>query len=296
MRVYLSGLVLMLSLAVPNSDGFAQSSPLAPPAPHIGLQGQPPAPDRLLDLPPLPKGQVSLIGGTITRVDPIRDRLVVRAFGGRDVTLAFDVRTTILRGSDPASARDLRPGTRIYADTIWKENQVFAKAVRIETSASLGDSRGQVIDYDAAKGLLKVRDIVSSQPFILRLGATTDIRSDGQSVRATELVSGTLVHVTFRSGFEGANSAQKIDILARPGSTFTFTGRVVVVDLRDGHLTLAENESDNTFEVALDSIPSEAKLRLKEGMDVVVQARFDGRKYEAQSIDPVPAPRYSSPQ
>jgi hypothetical protein len=296
MRVYFSGLVLTLSLAVLNSDGFAQSPTPVPPAAHIELQGQPLAPDRLLDLPPLPRGQVSLIGGTITRVDPIRDRLVVRAFGGRDVTLAFDVRTTILRGSDPASARDLRPGTRIYADTIWKENQVFAKAIRIETSASLGDSRGQVIDYDAAKGLLKVRDIVSSQPFTLRLSATTDIRSDGQSVPATELVSGTLVHVTFRSGFEGANSCQKIDILARPGSTFTFTGRVVVVDLRDGHLTLAENESDNNFEVALDSISSEVKLRLKEGMDVVVQARFNGRKYEAQSIDPVPAPRYSSPQ
>lgn len=296
MRVYFSGLVLTLSLAVPYSDGFAQSSAPAAPAARIELQRQPPAPDRLLDLPPLPNRQVSLIGGTISRVDPIRDRLVVRAFGGKDVTLAFDVRTTILRGSDPASARDLRPGTKIYADTIWKENQIFAKTVRIDTGSSLGATRGQVIDYDAAKGLLKVRDIISSQAFTLRLNSTTDIQSGGQSVQPTELVSGTLVHVTFRSGFEGANSAQKIDILARPGSTFTFTGRVIVIDLRDGHLTLAENESDNTFEVALDSISSEAKLRLKEGMDVVVQARFDGRKYEAQSIEPLPAPRYSSPQ
>ncbi len=296
MRVSFLALALMLFLAVPSSGGFAQSSKSATDAPHIELQGQPPAPDRLLDLPPLPKGPVSFIGGTIVRVDPIHDRFAVRAYGGRDVTLAFDVRTTILRANRPASARDLRPGTRIYADTIWNENHVFAKTVRIETSASLGDSQGQVIDYDAAKGLLKVRDIVSSQPYTLRLNATTDIRSDGHAVQPTELVSGTLVHVTFRSGFEGANSAQKIDILARPGSTFTFTGRVIVVDLRDGHLTLTENDRDNTFEVALDSISSETKLRLKEGMDVVVQARFDGRKYEAQSIEPVPAPRYSSPQ
>jgi len=286
-----SGLSLTLSVTC-----LAQSSSeLTSPA-HIQIEDRTPAPDRMLDMPPLPKGQVSLIGGTVARIDPIRDRMVVRAFGGRDITIDFDVRTAVLRGTIPASSRDLRTGTRVYADTILKDGRTFAKTVRIEGNASAGETRGQVISYDPSKQLLKVRDIISSQPFSLRLNATTEVRSNGQPVQPGELINGTLVHVVFRSGFEGANSAQKIDILARPGSTFTFSGRVVVVDLRDDHLTLAENARDTTFEVGLDSLSPDAKLRLKEGMEVVVQARFDGNKYEAQSVEPLPSSTLSNPQ
>ena len=275
---------------------LAQSgSELTAPA-RIHIEDRTPAPDRMLDMPPLPKGQVSLIGGTVARIDPIRDRMVVRAFGGRDITIDFDVRTAVLRGTTPASSRDLRPGTRVYADTILKDGRTFAKTVRIAGNASSGETRGQVISYDPSKKLLKVRDIISSQPFSLRLNAVTEVRSNGQPVQPGELIIGTLVHVVFRSGFEGANSAQKIDILARPGSTFTFSGRILVVDLRDDHLTLAENASETTFEVGLDSLTSGAKLRLKEGMEVLVQARFDGNKYEAQSVEPLPSSKLSTPQ
>ncbi len=275
---------------------LAQNSSELTSPPHIQVEARTPAHDRVIDMPPLPKGQVSLIGGTVVRIDPIRDRIVVRAFGGRNITIDFDVRTAVLRGSTPASSRDLRPGARVYADTILKDGRTFAKTVRIEGNASAGETRGQVIGYDASKNILKVRDIISSQPFSLRLNAGTEVSSNGQSIQASELVNGTLVHVVFRSGFEGANSAQKIDVLARPGSTFTFSGRIVVVDLRDDHLTLAENASDTIFEVALDSLSSDAKLRLKEGMEVTVQARFDGNKYEAQSIEPLPSSKLSNPQ
>ena len=278
-----------------NSACRAQT--LTAPSPlHVEIEGKAPAPDRVLDLPPLPKGEVSLIGGMVARMDPIHDRIVVRAFGGRDVTVDFDVRTAVLRGATTVSAREIRPGTRIYADTILKDGRIFAKTVRIETNATLGETRGQVTGYDAAKRVLHVRDIISSQPFTVRLTGVTEIRAGGEPVQATELVSGTLVRVFFRSGFEGVNSAQKIDILARPGSTFTFSGKIAVLDLRDRHLTLSETSSDNTFEVALDSLPSDAKLRLKEGMDVVVQARFDGHKYQAQRIEPVSTSQQPTPQ
>ena len=249
------------------------------------------ATDTSLDLPPLPRSEVSLIGGTVVRTDPIRDRIVVRAFGGKDLTLDFDVRTQILQGMNALSVRDIRPGTRIYADTISKDGRIFAKTIRIGTGASVGEARGQVIDYDAAERVLRVRDLISSQPFSIHIGGATEVQADGRAVPATELVAGSLVHVTFRSGSEGSNSAQKIEILARPGSTFTFAGRIVVVDLRDGHLTLAERTSENTFEVGLDSLPQDAKLRLRQGADVIVQARFDGRRYQAQNIEPVSNPQ-----
>ena len=277
-------LIGVLSTAVVVPRFHAQTS--APASPRFS-DSKSAATDTSLDLPPLPRSEVSLIGGTVMRMDAIRDRIVVRVFGGKDLTLDFDVRTQILQGTKSAASRDIRPGTRIYADTISKEGRIFAKAIRIDAGMPVGEARGQVIDWDAARRVLRVRDVISSQPFSVQVGAATEVRAEGRVVPVTDLISGSLVHVTFRSGSEGTNSAQKVEILARPGSVITFSGRIVVIDLRDGHLTIAGNSGDSTLEVALDSLPQEAKLRLRQGEDVTVQARFDGRRYQAQSIEPV---------
>ena len=279
-------LIGLLSTAVVVPCCHAQTS-----VPPLRSDNKSAATDTSLDLPPLPRSEVSLIGGTVMRMDPIRDRIVVRVFGGKDLTLDFDVRTQILQGTNSMAARDLRPGTRIYADTISKDGRIFAKAIRIEAGVPVGEARGQVIDWDAATRVLRVRDVISSQPFLVHIGAGTEVRADDRVVPVTDLVAGSLVHVTFRSGRESTNSAQKIEILARPGSVVRFEGKIVVVDLRDGHVTIAENTGENTFEVALDSLSQDAKLRLRQGADVTVQARFDGRRYQAQSIEPVSNPQ-----
>lgn len=281
-------LIGLLSTAVVVPCCHAQTSVATPP---LRSDNKSAATDTSLDLPPLPRSEVSLIGGTVMRMDPIRDRIVVRVFGGKDLTLDFDVRTQMLQGTNSVAARDIRPGTRIYADTISKEGRIFAKTIRIEAGLPVGEARGQVIDWDAATRVLRVRDVISSQPFSVHIGAGTEVLDEGRIVPVTDLVSGSLVHVTFRSGRESTNSAQKIDILARQGGVVTFVGRIVVIDLRDGHVTIADNSGDNTFEVALDSLSQDAKLRLRQGADVIVQARFDGRRYQAQSIEPVSNPQ-----
>lgn len=281
-------LIGLLSTAVVVPCCHAQTSV---PTPPLRSDNKSAETDTSLDLPPLPRSEVSLIGGTVMRMDPIRDRIVVHVFGGKDLTLDFDVRTQMLQGTNPVAARDIHPGTRIYADTISKEERIFAKTIRIEAGLPLGEARGQVIDWDAVTRVLRIRDVISSQPFSVHIGAGTEVRAEGRVVPVTDLVSGSLVHVTFHSGRESTNSAQKIDILARPGSVVTFAGRIVVIDLRDGHVTIADNSGDNTFEVALDSLPQDAKLRLRQGADVIVHARFDGRRYQAQSIEPVSNPQ-----
>ena len=247
-------------------------------------------PDAALDLPPLPKTQVSLIGGIVTRLDPVRDRMTLRVFGGRDVTIHFDVRTCVTRGETLASMRDVRSGMRVYADTILNDGQVFAKAIRVSTNAPLGETEGQVAGYEADKRILRVRDAISSRGFNVQITGNTDIRSNGQTVPVGELRSGALVKVVFKSGLEGANLAEKIDVLAQPGGTFTFSGRILSIDLRNGYMTLVEPDSQNTFDVGLDSIPSAARNQLKESADVTVRARFDGSKYQAESVEPMPAP------
>jgi len=255
-----------------------------------GIEAVPMPASEFPDFPPLPKGPASLIGGTVHKIDPIRDRISLRAFGGGDFTIDFDVRTRVMRGSAPAELRDIRAGTRLYADTIQKDGRVFAKILHLESTGSiLGETRGQVLSYDPSRGLLKVRDIISEQPLSLRLTSRTEVRAGDQTIQASGLVTGTLVQINFYGVSDGPSVAERINVMAQPGSTFVFTGRIAVIDFRDSHLTLYEQSSENTFEVGLHSLPASEKLRLKQGADVVVHAEFDGKKYEARSIEPVAA-------
>src|SRR5690348_14519362 len=53
--------------------------------------------DPLLDLPALPKGSVTLLGGTVKSIDQVRDHLTVEPFGGKSEKIAFDERTHFYR-------------------------------------------------------------------------------------------------------------------------------------------------------------------------------------------------------
>ena len=237
--------------------------------------------------PPLPKGTVSLLGGTVARVDPIRDRIVLRAFGGRDVTIDFDTRTQVLRGGTAVSSREIRPGARVYADTVMIAGRIFAKTVRLEGNGAAGETQGQIMEYNWAKQLLRVRNSISQEPVLVRLTSHSQLMQGGEPAQATSLLEGTVVAIRFHASPEGPSEAERIDILARPGSSYTFTGTISVVDLHDEHMTLVEPEHQNTFEVALGSLPRQSKASLRTGMQVTVRARFDGHKYLAESIEPV---------
>src|SRR4051812_37430222 len=51
----------------------------------------------LPDLPPVPKADATLVGGTIDRIDSVRDKITVRLFGGGKQSVLFDPRTRIYR-------------------------------------------------------------------------------------------------------------------------------------------------------------------------------------------------------
>jgi len=244
--------------------------------------------DPSMDLPPLPKGTVSLVGGTVLKLDPIRDRVVVRAFGGREIAIAFDVRTKVIREKTAVSTREIQPGARIYADTVLVDGRIFAKTVRILTGPAVGEASGQVAAYDPTRGVLKVRDALSAEPVAVEITPETTIRAGDRAVGPSQLAVGTLVRIAFRSRSERANTAQQIDILAQPGSTFTFAGKITFVDLRAGSVAVADLAQAYTYEVAVDRLTPDMKLRLKEGTDVIIHAQFDGRKYQAQTIEPAP--------
>jgi hypothetical protein len=280
--------VVVSIVVMAHQPSSAQTSP-APPQRNASVERQLPSDqDALFAFPPLPKGTVSLLGGTVAKVDAIRDRAVVRAFGGRDVTIDFDGRTKVIREQTSVSTREIRAGSRIYADTIVVNGRIFAKTIRIETSLAMGEVRGQVTNYDPTRGVLSIRDALAPEPLRIRITPETAIRAGDRRAEPSQLVVGTLVKIGFRPGSEGADMAQRIDILAQPGSPFTFAGKITFVDVRAGYVAITNEAEAKSYEVAVDRLAPEVKLQLKEGTEVLIRAQFDGQKYHAQTIEPAP--------
>src|ERR1700722_5515749 len=169
------------------------------------------------DLPPLPKGTISLIGGILSKVDPIHDQVIVHVFGGKDLPVVFDGRTRVMREDTVLSMRDLQPGARVYLDTIPVNGRTFAKTIRIEAAPAVGEVQGQVTNYDPKKSILFVRDERSPKPVRVAINSQTAIRRGDQPFQLADLSDGTLVKIRFRPGSIVANDVQTIDILAQCG-------------------------------------------------------------------------------
>ena len=237
----------------------------------------------LPDLPSLPHRKASLIGGTIQRVDRVRDQLTVQVFGGGKMKVLFDTRTQIYAGSTLGSAPDLHTGDRVYLDTILDGSAVFARNIRLATSVTGGNSQGVVVSYRADKNELLVRDLLAPEPVRLRLTTRTQVVQDGHAASAGELVPGTLVEVSFAAAREG-REAQQVSILAVPGSSFTFGGVVAFLDLHIGLMVLTSSSDHKTYEIYLDPSAIAVDERLHPGADVTAVANYDGSRYVARSL------------
>ncbi|MFZ0198269.1 MAG: hypothetical protein WB523_16185 [Candidatus Sulfotelmatobacter sp.] len=240
----------------------------------------------LPDLPALPPTKASLIGGSIQKVDRVRDQLTLEIFGGGKMKVLFDPRTHIYEGKAQGSALDLRPGDRVYVDTILDGSMIFARDIRIADAAS-GRSQGVVISYRADKDELVLRDLLSPEPIKLRLTPSTKFLQNGHSAFASQLVPGTLIEVNFavqKAAQKNDREAQQVSILAVPGTDFTFAGRVISLDLHIGLLVLQSATDHKTYEIYLDPSAIAIDDRLRAGADVSTVANFDGSRYVARSL------------
>jgi hypothetical protein len=240
--------------------------------------------DPLLDLPPLPKGKLTLVGGTVSKIDPINDRLELRDFGGGKTYIHFDLRTRILRNGTPAAVKDIQPGNRVYADTMLKGDQVFAKTIRLETSADQGDARGQVVAIDTERGILKLREEVAPEPFQFRLTAQTTVTINGRRANSSEVLPGALVAVNFTGGGTGS-IAREVRVLANPGENFTFVGKITFLDLRLKRFAVANQTDGETYDISVNQLAPSQTRALRVGSDAIVKAVFNGKTYEAQNIE-----------
>ena len=248
--------------------------------------------DPLLDLPPLPKNKVSLIGGTVAKLDPIQNRITVQTFGGKQkMRLGFDVRTRFYRDGQASNQRELKPGHRVYVDTQLEGTRIFAKTIWIETQAPVGDARGQVMSYDSGAGTLTLRDELSSQPTKFHVDPSVVVHQEKETRSVADLKPGSLISLTFGSQGREQGAVQEINILAQPGSSFSFFGKITFVDLSRRLIAIANDPDSKTYDIYLEALPSSVLRDVRQGSEVGISAVFDGSHYVARSIELVPSNR-----
>jgi hypothetical protein len=281
MKPFYPLVVLLFAGAVLAGSASAQQA--VTPARPAAAAPDNPANDPLFDVPPLPQGKVSLVGGTVAKIDRVRNRLWVRPFGGGDMQMSFDERSHIYRDGIETTQLGIRKGDRVYVDTMLDGSRVFARNIRVETTVTPAGARGQLLAFDPATGNMTIRDDLSSQPVTFQVTSNTAIRQDDQPASRAELRPGTLVAVRFSPNQANRGIAQDVSILAVPGNTFVFSGTVTYLDLRLGVFAL-ENRTDNrNYELHFHpGIGAADKLSV--GSDVTVSAVFNGSGYNVTNL------------
>lgn len=270
----------------PANAGPIASTPSGPDSPKRLSRKVPEDYDPLLDPPPLPHSSVTLIGAIVIDIDEIQNRITVRPFAGKQrIHLNFDVRTHIFREGSVGSGRDLRPGERVYLDTMLDGSKIFAKNIWIRNSVGTGSGRGQVLKYDSRTNTLTLRDEVSAEPVSFRLDSATIIHNGTRTGSVADLKPDSLVAIAFDPKLERNRVITELTVLAEPGSTFTFLGKITFVDLSQKLIAVTNQSDDKNYDVYYESIPSTVLQGLREGSQASISALFDGSHYLAQRID-----------
>jgi hypothetical protein len=276
--------ILAISVCVEAQTATSFAAANSTPDHSSAPSTQPQKYDPLLDPPPLPHTSVTLIGGIITKLDPVMNQITIRPFGGkRQMRIAFDTRTQIYDGMQSGAESSLQKGQRVYVDTMLNGTTVFAKTVQIETQATSGSGRGQIIGYDSGSGTLIIRDELSDQPARFRLSSATVVRGGGTTRTTADLVPGTLVSLTFGTQ-QGGDFVKEVSVLAKPGSSFSFFGKITYVDLSRNLVAVDNQNDDRNYEIHLAAIPRSMLRNLHEGMLVSISAEFDGSQYLARDV------------
>jgi uncharacterized protein DUF5666 len=243
--------------------------------------------DPILDPPPVPRTTTTLVGGTITGIDRLRNRMTVQVFGGGHWRVNFDERTHIFRNGAETTQLALKKGERVYVDTQLDNNQhdIFARNIRVGVAAPPADADGQIVDVDFKHNELTVRDAINSVPVRFAVDQQTRI-STGQTPAAFKDVRpGTLVHVRFAAESPNRGLAREIRIVAAPGSNFTFSGKITFLDLHRGILAIQNSTDDKNYEIHFSPATATERSRLGVGTEVMVVATFEGTQYTARSIN-----------
>ncbi len=232
--------------------------------------------DPILDPAPVPRTTTTMVGGTISGVDRLRNKMTVHVFGGGHWTVNFDERTHIFHNGAETTQLALKKGERVYVDTQLDNNRhdIFARNIRVGVAELPADADGQIIAVDTKHNELTLRDTLNSVPVHFAVDPETRI-SNGQTPAAFKDVKpGTLVHVRFAASSPNRGLAREISIVAVPGSTFTFAGKVTFLDLHRGLIAVQNSTDDKNYEIHFAPSAVTNRNELGVGRDVLVRGRL----------------------
>lgn len=273
-------LMAQTQTAVPPVTSRETTAPVATAAPSPAARRE--NRDPLLDLPELPNNKVTLIGGTVKNLDEVMNKMTVLPFGSKQkIQVAFDTRTDFFQDGKPISYKTIREGQRVYLDTMLNGSTVFAKKIWIQSTADSGIGRGQVVAYDPGRQTLTVRDELSNQPVKMQFTKLTVVKRGQEAATPAELVPGALVSMSFGPQKE----LREVNLLARPGSTFLFSGRITYLDMSRKLIAIDNRTDDKKYDISVQAIAPSILRQLREGSEVSVSAVFDGNGYDARSVE-----------
>ncbi|HWR36420.1 MAG TPA: hypothetical protein VN622_11180 [Clostridia bacterium] len=241
--------------------------------------------DPLIEAAESPKGPLTLIGGTAVKVDRVRNRLVLQPFGGgKKMRIVFDDRSHIYRDGRETTVTGIREGDRVYVDTMLVGGSIFARNLRVQTQSGPAEARGQITAYNPTTGIVTMQDQLTAQSVEFVANPGMPVKASHGPATVADLRPGALVDVIFQPGRGRAGGAREISILALPGASYFFAGRVTNVDLSAGLLAI-ENQSDNrNYELRFDPARLGRQEILAIGAEITANATFDGRGYMAQTL------------
>jgi len=238
----------------------------------------------LLAPKPLQPSKLSLIGGTVKSIDQVRDNMTVHIFDAGTMRVKFDQRTHFYRDGKETTQLTVKKGDRVYLDTQLFEGKVFAKNVHVETGTRIADASGQIMSFDRKTGDMVVLDQLAGSTVKFRVDPQTTIKQGDAKTTMSALRPGSLITVEFSPRSRSVGSAEEVSILAAPGTSFTYFGRVTHLDLHSGLLAIENQADGKVYDLHFDSA-TRIPQNLTVGSQVTAVAMFRGNDYVAQSVE-----------
>lgn len=265
----------------------AQSTQVATNDPDITAT---PASDDLSVIPPLPRGESTILGGAIRDVDPVLDRFTLRIVGEKPIRILFDERTQVFLDGKRIPLRALRPSQHASVQTTLDGASVFAISVHILTQQQEGAYRGEVLSYDPTTGNLNLVSGPGGHPILVKVSSETRFDRKGQRSFASEqtgpsdLRPGALISLQFEPDGSGRAYATQITFLATPGSQFVFGGNLIALDMHTGTMVVLDPKNDQTYQISFNPIGLPMIRKAHAGQRVRVSAEYDGTRYVARDV------------
>jgi hypothetical protein len=275
----------ILAVALMSTIAIAQSpSPLTHGAPSAATKSSSEA-----VLPPVPHGKSTVMGGEIRDVDPVRDQFILKVFGGSPVKIYYDERTKVYRNGTKLPVLDLRPNDHASVETTLDGTTIFALKILTLSQVQGDEFRGQVSSFNSRTGELVIHSVAAHDPIKLHVPPGTPVSVVGQDGSSSPqegpvaFVPGSLLDVRFIGGGD-RGTVTGVDVLAAPGSSYVFTGKVLYLDIPAGRMVIVDPRDNQAYPITLDPSLLSTARKLHEGSVVRATTSFDGQRYVANQI------------